>query len=148
MHDGLGVDGLQSPPAGPRDRTGTAVRTEGEHLGADQLDLLAGPFAFRAHPQVALGGYGSEQIDEDAAQPGVVSRLEALQCTHQERRHRRAVLNRGRPGAAHHVGRDESFALRIRFVDEFVIGITHGRPAPGMSTVMESSRDSLVPTRR
>ena len=61
----------------------------------------------------------------------------------------RAVLDRGRPGAAHQVGRDELLALRVRVVDQFVIGVAHGDvppvSSPGMSTVMVSSRDSFVP---
>ena len=85
MHHVAGVDRLQAPPARPRDGPGFAVRSEGEHLGADQLDLLAGAFDFRTNPEVALGGYGPEQVDQHPAQSGVVSGFAALQCTYQQR---------------------------------------------------------------
>ena len=104
VDDFRGVDGLQPPSAGLRDRSRFAVGSERQHLGADQLDLLAGALDTRAHPQVALGGNASEQVDKNPAQPGVVALFAALQRAHQQCRHRCAVLNRGRPRAAHQIG--------------------------------------------
>ena len=78
MGDLRGVDGLQPPPARLRDRSRLAIGAKGQHLGADQLDLLAGTLDSRAHPQVALGGNASEQVDKNPAQPGVIALFAAL----------------------------------------------------------------------
>ncbi len=42
VHDLGGVECLQPPPAGPGDRSRLTVGPKRQHLGADQLDLLAG----------------------------------------------------------------------------------------------------------
>src|SRR6478672_16611 len=148
MDDFCGVDRLQPPSAGRRDGPRLAVRADSQHLGGDQLDLLAGPLDSRAHPQITLGGNTAEQVDHDPAQPRVVALLTPFQPAHQQSRYGCGVLYRGGPRAAHHVRREKLFAEFVCCIEQFVIRVTHGRPAPGMSTVVASRRDSFVPTSR
>jgi hypothetical protein len=115
-HD-ASVECLQSPSARLRDGPRPAVRPEAEHLGADQLDLLAGPVELRANPQVALRRHGSQQVDAHPAQPGVVTLSAALQRANEKRRDRRGVLNRRGPRAADQVGRRELFAKRPNLIE-------------------------------
>ena len=100
VHQVGGVELLQPPPAGPRGRSRLTVGAQGQRLGADQLDLLAGALDFRANPHVAVGRHRSQQIDGNPTQPGVVAGGAAFQRANQKRRHRCGVLNRRRPGAA------------------------------------------------
>src|SRR5215217_3709367 len=148
LQEASGVELLQPPSARPGDGTRLTVGSYSHHLGADQLDLLAGPLPLRTHPDVAFRGHGPQQVDQHPAETGVLARLAAFQRAGQQRRDRCAVLDSGRPRAAHQVRRDESFTLRVVSVDKLVVRVTHGRPAPGVSTAVTSSRDSFVPRSR
>ena len=75
MDDFCCVDRLQPPSAGLRDGPRLAVRAGSQHLGGDQLDLLAGPLDSRAHPQSPSAGTPPRVI---------VTRLNrvSLRCSH------------------------------------------------------------------
>ena len=79
------VELLHPPTAGPGDGPGLTIGCEGQHLGADQLDLLAAAVLLRPHPQVALGRHWAQQVDDDSAEPGVVTLLAALERANQQR---------------------------------------------------------------
>ena len=135
VNQGLGVELLQPPSAGAGDGPGLAIGTQRQHLGADQLDLFAAAFQLRANPEVALGRHRAQQVDDDPAEPGVVALSAPLQRAHQQRRHRRGVLDRRRPGASHQIGRGEFLALLALsargagVIDQLVVGVGHSSPS-------------------